>query len=233
MQAIRNGKEDRVILTFNSAYKELKEAIKRAAELKTALIEPRLHDLERARKALGGIWSFLQQEEGLDEVYREHAQQLADLMARETFYRELPAIVQHTRALEQEYHRRHEDAVKSRATVYGEALAELKGTPGWEQLGDERRSVVAEALESHVSARNGETVGIPQLRADIDACRGQLNKAIEEMMRVIDGQRIVRVSATTFFKGGIETEEQLDAALDGLREECERLIGAGKKVLVQ
>lgn len=125
------------------------------------------------------------------------------------------------------------EAIKSRAAAYSEALAELKSTPGWEQLDDERRSVVAEALEIYVSARNGETVGIPQLRADIDACRGRLNKAIEEMMRIIDGQRIVRVSATTFFKGRIETEEQLDAALDGLREECERLIGAGKKVLVQ
>jgi len=223
MRAIRNGKEDRAILTFNSAYKELKEAIKRAAELKTALIEPRLHDLERARKALGGVWSFLQQEENLDEVYQEHAQQLADLMARETFYRELPAIDQHTRSLEQEYHRCHEDAVKSRAAVYSEALVELKGTPGWEQLDDERRSVVVEALKSYVSVRDGDTVSIPQIRADIDACRGRLNKAIEEMVRVIDGQRIVRVSATTFFKGGIETEEQLDAALDGLREECERL----------
>jgi hypothetical protein len=34
------------------------------------------------------------------------------------------------------------------------------------------------------------------------------------------------------FVGGIETEEQLDAALSGLREECAWLIGAGKKVVV-
>ena len=31
---------------------------------------------------------------------------------------------------------------------------------------------------------------------------------------------------------GIETEEQLDAALAGLRDECSRLIGAGKKVVL-
>jgi hypothetical protein len=36
----------------------------------------------------------------------------------------------------------------------------------------------------------------------------------------------------SYFVGGIETEEQLDAALSGLREECARLIGAGKKVVV-
>jgi hypothetical protein len=34
------------------------------------------------------------------------------------------------------------------------------------------------------------------------------------------------------FAGGVETEEQLDAALGGIREECARLIGAGKKIVV-
>jgi hypothetical protein len=33
--------------------------------------------------------------------------------------------------------------------------------------------------------------------------------------------------------GAVETEEQLDSALEGLRAECERHIGAGKKVLIE
>jgi hypothetical protein len=41
------------------------------------------------------------------------------------------------------------------------------------------------------------------------------------------------INAGSYFAGGIETEEQLDAALTGIREECARLIGAGKKVLPQ
>jgi len=61
----------------------------------------------------------------------------------------------------------------------------------------------------------------------------RLNKAVEEMMRLLDGARVVRVNAASFFSGGVETEEQLDAALQGLREECERHIGTGKKVLIQ
>ena len=35
-----------------------------------------------------------------------------------------------------------------------------------------------------------------------------------------------------YFAGGIETEEQLEAALTGIREECGRLIGAGKKIVL-
>jgi hypothetical protein len=44
---------------------------------------------------------------------------------------------------------------------------------------------------------------------------------------------VATVSIGGYFSGGIETEEQLDAALAGVREECAKLIGAGKKVLVQ
>ena len=44
---------------------------------------------------------------------------------------------------------------------------------------------------------------------------------------------VVTVSVGSYFAEGIETEEQLEAALDGIREECSKLIGAGKKVIVQ
>ena len=53
------------------------------------------------------------------------------------------------------------------------------------------------------------------------------------MLRLVDGNRVVCVSAASYFAGGIETEEQLDAAVAGLRQQCLELIGAGKKVLVQ
>ena len=59
------------------------------------------------------------------------------------------------------------------------------------------------------------------------------NKAVEELLRLLDGNRVVKVSASSYFAGGVETEEQLDQALDGLKEQCLELIGAGKKVLIQ
>ena len=51
--------------------------------------------------------------------------------------------------------------------------------------------------------------------------------------KIIDGERVVTVSVGSYFAGGIETPEQLEDALDELRKECARLIGAGKKVIVQ
>ena len=45
--------------------------------------------------------------------------------------------------------------------------------------------------------------------------------------------RLVPVNASGYFKGGSESVEQLDAALDGLRQVCLKQIGTGKKVLIQ
>ena len=81
-------------------------------------------------------------------------------------------------------------------------------------------------------SREKERLPIPQLCSERDACDGRLRAAIAELRRIIDGDRVVSISVGSSFGGGIETEEQLDAALEGVREECARLIGAGKKVIV-
>ncbi|NNE17168.1 MAG: hypothetical protein HKN10_01705 [Myxococcales bacterium] len=233
MRSIRSGKEDQAILTFNGTHKGLKEAIKRGAELTQCLTEPVLHDLARARKALAQLWPFLQGEAELDDSVRTHAENLADQMARETFFRELPAIGEHAHALEKEYERRRKEASDATAAAYTESVATLKATPGWEQLDEDRRQRVAKPLESRASTDSSESITIPLLRSDLAACSGRLAAAVEEVMRLLDGDRIERVAASSYFSGGIETEEQLDQALSGLRDQCLELIGAGKKVLVQ
>ena len=86
---------------------------------------------------------------------------------------------------------------------------------------------------SEEKTRNKERVPIPQLRSELDACESRLRDAIGELHRIIDGERVATVRLGSYFSGGIETEEQLDAALGGIREECSRLIGAGKKVIVE
>lgn len=103
MRAVRTGSEEQSISTFNSSYKEIKEANKRAAELANVLNEPKLADLGAAKSVLGTMWPFLEKEPDLEDTFREHAEKLDDFLSRETFYRELPAIDQHARELKQEY----------------------------------------------------------------------------------------------------------------------------------
>lgn len=232
MKAILRGSEDNAIATFNASHRSIKDAIKRAVELEQALSEPRLRDLERARQALGAAWPFLRQEADIGDDLRAKATALEDLLARETFYRELPSIEQHTAAIEAEYRCRYDEALEARIAAYAQAFDRLAQTPGWAGIDEDQQRKIAAPFERG-KTRDKERLPIPQLRSERDACDARLRDAIAELHRIIDGERVATVSLGSYFSGGIETEEQLDAALDGIRDECSRLIGTGKKVIVQ
>ena len=232
MKAILRGSEDNALATFNSSHRSIKDAIKRASELEQSLSEPRLQDLERARMALNSLWPFLEQEADVSEDLRGKATTLRDILERESFYKELPAIDQNAKAIQTEYDERYEEALAARISVYGLALDRLVATSGWTEVDQEQRRRLAAPFERG-RAREADRLPIPQLRSESDACDGRLRAAIGELRRIIDGERVVSVSLGSYFSGGIETEEQLDSALQGVREECSKLIGAGKKVIIQ
>jgi hypothetical protein len=233
IRAIRNSGAEHVIPSFNSSYKAIKEALKRSVDVNEALTDSRLHDLARAKRALNSLWPFLENEPQIEAKFSTYAAHLKDLLGRETFYKEFTAIDQNTREIEEEYRRRFDEAVDTRRKAYEEALTNLRRIAGWEALNQEQQELVGQPLSSRATDQVSEGARVSELRADTDACSSRLQKAIEEMMRMVDGKRLVRISASTYFSSGIENEEQLDASLSSLRDECARLIGSGKKVLVQ
>lgn len=231
MKAILRGSEDNAVATFNASHRSIKDAIKRAVELEQVLSEPRLRDLERARQALSVAWLFLQDEADLTEDLRSRAIELHDLFSRETFFREVPAIEQHAGAIEAEYVRRFEDALQARIDTYTKAFSQLTKTPGWASLQEDLRCSISAPIQMGIK-RASSTVPIALLRSERDACEARLRTAIRAVQEAMEGDRIATVNVSSYFVGGVETIEQLDAALLGLRDECAHLIGSGKKVVL-
>jgi hypothetical protein len=232
MRAILRGTEDNAIATFNASHRSIKDAIKRAGELEQSLSEPRLQDIERARESLSTRWKFLENEPDVNDDLRGKAAALEDLLQRETFYRELPTIDQYAAAVDDEYDRRFDVALEARIAAYTLALDSLMQTPGWDAIDKNQQRILRTPFE-RATARGDARIPIPQLRSELDACDARFRAAIAELYRLIDGDRVTTIRLREYFAGGIETEEQLDAALAGIREECARLIGIGKKVVVE
>lgn len=233
IRAIRLGSDSNAVVAFNGSHAEFREAIDRAAELSQELTEPAREDLARARTVLERDWPFLESEPGTSDELRKAAADLSDMLRRETFFRELPAIDQRARSIRSAYQAAHTEARKARVAAYREALERLHATPGWAQLDEDQQGRVSALLSIRAKDDGAADLPIPQLREELRACSVVLDRAIEEALRLLDGARLVRISAGSYFAGGVETEEQLDAALSGLREECASHIGSGKKVLVQ
>ncbi len=231
MKAILRGSDESAITTFNASHKTIQEAVQRAAELEQVLTEPRLRDLERARQALEIAWPFLKTEPGIPLELASRAEALAELLGRETFFRDVPAIEQHARALELEYARRFDDAQQARIDAYTQACERLAQVPGWSDLPEEtRREIAAPLLVGREPLPR--TAPIPLLRSEREACEGRLRSAIQRVREIIEGERLATVQVQTYFGEGIDTIEQLDAALGQMHDECVRLIVAGKKVVL-
>jgi hypothetical protein len=233
VRVIRVGSDDNAIVSFNASYDKLKSGIRRSAELESALTPPRLFDLGRARDVLDRQWPFLQTEVDAPASLATAAAELGELLQRETFFKELASIDERTRDLAKAYAARFDSAVAARRTAYVAALDTLHAASEWSQLNEEQQRKVAAPLAGPAKQAPAERTPIPQIRAETEACATRLQTAMGEMLRMVDGNRVVHVKVGAFFTGGIETPEQLDAAVQALRDECERLIGEGKKVWVQ
>lgn len=232
MKAILRGSEDSAIATFNASHRAMKDAIKRSTEIKQILTERRLADLERARQVMAIAWPALEEELELSADLRSRATDVDDLLRRETFFRDIPSIAQHTRAIELEYSRRFDDAQQARIDAYTHGMKQLVQSSGWRELAPEMQQQIEAPLVAGTKPlpRN---VSIALLRSERESAEARLRTAIRRVQETIEGERLASIQLQPYFGSGIETVEQLDAALNGVREECARLIGAGKKVVVQ
>jgi hypothetical protein len=232
-KAIQRSTEDTVVAEFNASHQTIKEGIRRAAEIERALTPAALTAMEAAYLTLLTQWQALDAEPDVERAIWDAAEQLTDAVKRETFFRDLADIENWTSIIRVEYDRRFQEALAEKVTVYHGALAQLLDEPGWSDLTRPAREEIASPLQDHADDDGSSAPPISQLRSDRDACDPRLQAAIKKVHDLIDGDRIVTVEVQPFFRGGVEQIDQLDAALAGLREACERLIADGKKIVVR
>jgi len=232
-KAIQRSAEDSAIVQFNASYQTIKEGIRRAAEIDRALTPAALSTMETAFRTLLTQWRTLNAEPGVAPTIADAAERLTDAVKRETFFRDLADIENWTSVIRLEYDRRFEEALAEKVMVYRNALAQLLDEPGWSDLAQPARDEIAAPLRDHAEDDGSSAPLISQLRSDHDACDPRLQTAIKKVHDLVDGDRIVTIEVQPFFRGGVEDINQLNAALAGLREVCERLIADDKKIVVR
>lgn len=120
----------------------------------------------------------------------------------------------------------------ARVKAYLNALELLSLVSGWERLDEAQQDEIARQLRQ-CADKNWNNQTIRHIRSETELCDSRLSAAATKMLQILEGDRLATVSVSQFFSGGIETEEQLDQAQYGIRDEFSRLIGEGKKVIVK
>ena len=147
MKAILRGSEDNAIATFNASHRAIKDAIKRAAELEQVLTEPRLHDLERARKAQGVLWRFLSQEADVTDELRTRAARSKTCSRARRSSRSCRRSSSTRRPSRPSTTRRYDEALDARVAAYTKAFDKLVKTPGWSEIDEDQQRRLAEPFE--------------------------------------------------------------------------------------
>jgi len=231
-RAIQRGTEEAAIAEFNASHQRLKDGIQRAAAIANELTPGALADIEQARRSLLTQWPNLESEPDLDPAIRDDAELLRDLLERETFFRELVDIERCAAAIRAAYDERFRAALAEKVDVYQKALVQLIDMPVWLELTSEAKEAIAGPLQVHANDKGAGAPSLAQLHADRDACSARLRDATTRAYAIVEGDRVAAVNVQPYFRGGVDDTEQLESALTGLREECERLLADGKKIVV-
>jgi hypothetical protein len=229
---IRGGQDSHTVQAFRSEFRKLKDAFERAGHLAQYLLEPQVAVLQKAGHTLKEAWPFLKSEPDLEANLIEAGAALEDKLGRETFFREIPEIERLAKKLQSAYEAIHKDALAVRAQAYVDALQQLAAMPGWKDINEDQRRLIEEPLR-RLTVSQGNPVSISQVRVEKEACESRLRDAQAKALQLIQGDQVVSLRVGQFFQGGIETEEQLEAVLDSVRQACARLLAAGKKVVLQ
>ena len=157
---------------------------------------------------------------------------ISDVLSKETFYNELPALATASEQVQQAYAGRFGEAADERADAYGAALRKLEATPGWTDLDEDLQGEVAAPLRSRAY---GEVkgIGLAMVRENTLACAGILKTAVEKVLQLsATDAKPIRVVVSDLVHGLITSEEQLDAALRQIHDRCLKSIADGTSVIL-
>ena len=229
---IQAGSDAKAVNAFNTGHKTLEHALDRLRQLEEHLHEAALEQIRAARRALDSEWPALEADGYGDPALQDSVDAIADILSKETFYNELPALATATSHVHQAYAGRHADAARERAEAYSAALEKLEATPGWNDLEEGVQGQIAAPLRSRASEA-GSGLSLAMLRENTLACSGLLKTAVEKVLQLsaTDAEPDV-VVVSDLVRGLITSEEQLDSALQQIHDRCLKSIADGTSVIL-
>ena len=229
---LQSGTDSQVVKAFLAGHKALEHGLERLQQLEEHLHEAALEQLRAARRAVALEWPALEQDGLTDSELEDAADAITDILAKETFYKELPALNTASAKVQAAFGSRYEQAAAERAETYQAALEKLASTPGWEDLNEDTQAEIREPLRRRAEEED-PPVPLAMLREATLACPEILRDAVRRVIQSAAGGTEPEILVVSdLVRGSITSEEQLEAVLDQIRERCLISIADGKPVIL-
>jgi len=247
---------DDCVKTLAGEGKSYQEARARAQRLSDALTDENLRILRSARRILDAEWPVLEERMPSEEMAGAAAG-LACAIQSEQFYEHLDMIRQAAEHIHTSYLDLYDRFHRQRFDAYAKAVDEIKGLPEWAQVAGWVRSaedpVVLEerqrrfdtilsplsakicespdlAEDAHVCSSCRATIAqIESDTAAVDAFKASAIRALQEL--ATPGKKILRVRASSILGPVVETPEDIEEAIERLREHLLKLLAEDIRIV--
>ena len=241
MKGISGSASDDAIRTFAQEAGRLKDALRQARAMRSALTDEIVKLIGLAHVAVTRGWPAVRERRPDDATVAAAAERLAANLESELWPEKLPTIAQDLKATHTAYTALYREAWAARAVAYQRAIEQVRSFAGFEGLPEMTQQQILAPLASRCGGdRRPETIKDPiydpslaQLESDLKAAGALLQEAVSRCVEETTPRPVTKVSARGFFPAAVSGEAELDHGLDAFGQKCRKLLQEGRTVIIE
>ena len=242
----QSSSSDDCVRILTETGEQFQEDRERVREIRTKLDDKAVSLIREARRVVYELGPKLSGHPLFTEV-EEHLDKLRELLQSEEVIEQLEAIGQHTKAMADTYRSAYVSIFDSRRDAYEKAVEEVKNRPEWDTVAEEAAETLLGPIkgrlgqdEDRQKVAEGQSLGrstLGEMESDIAAAAGLkasvLAKLQEMTVKKGTAAEVKRVRVAEVFDRPIQTQEDLDTALEQLRDALQKLIDEGAAIILE
>lgn len=254
LKAILQGASDDLVNMLEGEGESFKKLRSHVQGIRGATEPAGIKRLQRARMAATQMAGLLI-ERGVNAGVVEARDLLEARLADGSYYQMTAEVDQAIQTIENTYAQTYSTIHQERAKVFREAIDQVKGSPDWVALEPEiQNTILAPLMNRYCDWSDGGALvdtlqlptgmlvcdlckaTIPQMESDIAAANGLKNavmRKIQEILKPEEKVERVKISAILNTLQALNTREEVEDALEQLREALMERIDAGVKVILE
>ena len=247
LSGIQSSSSDDCVRILNETGDIFEETREKVRQLRTTLDDKAIDLIRQARRVVNELGPKISGHPLFTDV-EDHLADLKELLASEEVIEKLDAVGGHTKAMADAYCTAYVSMFDSRREAYRKAIDELRNRPEW---ADDMDEAAADTLLAPLQSRlghdddktrvaEGKSFGLStlgEMESDIAAVGGLKASAIAKLQEMTVKKStdvtVQRVRVADVFDRPIQSQDDLDHALEKLRDTLQKLIDEGKAIILE
>jgi hypothetical protein len=246
---IQSSASDDCVRTLTENGKDFGETREKVRKLREAFDEDAIEILRQARLAVREVLPRLHAHSASEEIEAEAAS-LSVLLEKTDFYEWLESIEVHTANILGAYKRAYCELFDRRKQAFESAIEEIKNRTEWAPLEASNPGIASSLLsplqgrvgsdEDKETVEAGRSLGkstLTEMESDLAAIDGLKSSVLVRLQELSIGSEqtapVRKIRVSEFFNRPIQTQEELDKALDLIRDSLQKCIDEGAIIILE